>query len=660
MSLEAQDIKRTAVWYFGQNAGIDFNTIPPTPLTNSAMDTEEGCATICDTSGNLLFYTNGEKIWNKNHQIMENGNGLLGHWSSTQSSLIVPLPKSDSLYYVFTTDAVGQFNGLRYSIVNINANNGLGKVTDAKNILLQTPVCEKLTATHHENGEDIWLISHGWRDNIFNTYLITRKGIVTCPVKSSIGSEHYIFEPTGQPSIATAQGAMKLTPDGKTLAVIVFGGFRVELFDFDKNTGNVLNLKASLNNLSLPYSLEFSPNQQYLYVGADDEKKLYQYDISVPGNLINSTIKVIYSHPSQAITGLQMALDGKVYQAVIQGSFTSRIYRPDSLGDSALFAYNGFNLGGKRSEYGLPNFVTSYFHQPDYDFGYETSCSSNTVIFKPKTSQTLTTQQWKVYNNNIAIDSSTLYSPSFTFSDTGWYAIEWVVNNTDTVKKNVFVDAPILPLKDTLVCNLSSLNIQIPDTYRCLIWQDGSDTNNYVVTTAGKYTIQGYNSRGCLVKDSVEIQFDSISTPNIYQSNDTLFTDSSASAYEWRFNNTIVGANTNSLKVTQNGTYTLKTTNANGCENSNTFEVIGLSVNELKKLPFSIYPNPSNEKFFIEFHNKNTSNRIVIRNLLGQTIYNQTEHNTLVEVALGKAGIYFIEITDAEGKAYATKLIITN
>ena len=62
LASNAQDIKRTAIWYFGRNAGLDFNTNPPTPLLDGAMNTVEGCATISDINGNLLFYTNGEKI----------------------------------------------------------------------------------------------------------------------------------------------------------------------------------------------------------------------------------------------------------------------------------------------------------------------------------------------------------------------------------------------------------------------------------------------------------------------------------------------------------------------------------------------------------------------------------------------------------------------
>jgi len=90
-------------WYFGYNAGIKFPrdasgnvTGPPTALTDGALRTAEGCATISDRHGNLLFYTDGMKVYNRNHQEMPNGNGLTGHNSSAQSGVIIPKPGSTS------------------------------------------------------------------------------------------------------------------------------------------------------------------------------------------------------------------------------------------------------------------------------------------------------------------------------------------------------------------------------------------------------------------------------------------------------------------------------------------------------------------------------------------------------------------------------------
>ena len=94
-------------WYFGWYVRLDFNSGSPVALANSAMYTRQVVASISDSNGNLLFYTNGLKIWNKNNLIMANGTGLLGDTLSSQSALIVPLPGSLNKYYIFTIPGFG-------------------------------------------------------------------------------------------------------------------------------------------------------------------------------------------------------------------------------------------------------------------------------------------------------------------------------------------------------------------------------------------------------------------------------------------------------------------------------------------------------------------------------------------------------------------------
>ena len=123
------------IWYFGNQAGLSFSTNPPTALTNSAMSAFEGCATISDDNGNLLFYTNGSLVWNRNHAPMPAGNGLFGNGAATQTAIIVPGPQSTTKYYIFTVDTNGGPRGLCYSEVDMSLNGGLGDVT-VKNIQL--------------------------------------------------------------------------------------------------------------------------------------------------------------------------------------------------------------------------------------------------------------------------------------------------------------------------------------------------------------------------------------------------------------------------------------------------------------------------------------------------------------------------------------------
>ena len=87
--------KETNWWYFGNKAGLNFNVMTsgvPQTLSNGSINTTEGCASISDANGGLLFYTDGIKVWDRNHVQMTNGFGMLGNPSSTQSGVIIPFP----------------------------------------------------------------------------------------------------------------------------------------------------------------------------------------------------------------------------------------------------------------------------------------------------------------------------------------------------------------------------------------------------------------------------------------------------------------------------------------------------------------------------------------------------------------------------------------
>ena len=86
--------KEANVWYFGKNAGLNFNTIPPSVLNNAIINQLEGGASVSDKSGNFLFTTNGEvmDLINNSFQKISNSDHLDGHYSATQNSIIIPQP----------------------------------------------------------------------------------------------------------------------------------------------------------------------------------------------------------------------------------------------------------------------------------------------------------------------------------------------------------------------------------------------------------------------------------------------------------------------------------------------------------------------------------------------------------------------------------------
>lgn len=357
--------KQANIWYFGQYAGLDFNTIDdqgrPTVLINGALATDEGCSTISDEDGNLLFYTNGETVWNRLHQVMPNGTGLYGSYTSTQSALIVPQPESDRYYYIFTTAAQGQDDGLNYSIVDMYSDDGFGDVA-TKNNQLYTPTTEKLTAVHHVNGRDIWVITHKWESDEFYVYLVTEKGLNETPVISRAGSVHEFGA-----SNANTLGQMKVSAKGNLLALGIFDEQKVELFNFNKYLGrlyfkNSIVFKKDDNvNINI-YGVEISINEIYVYVSESGPElfsgqKIYQY------NLNEKTLNTL---DSVHIGGsLQLGTDGKIYAVNVDNKEILVIERPNLPKSHPDFKISRMSIFPGKNWFGFPNFIQSYFYHPD-------------------------------------------------------------------------------------------------------------------------------------------------------------------------------------------------------------------------------------------------------------------------------------------------------
>src|ERR1700748_1229130 len=65
-------------WCFGQNLRLNFNADSPVLMADS-MQVIESSSSVSDDNGNLLFYTSGAFVWDRNNHLMPNGTGLSGN-----------------------------------------------------------------------------------------------------------------------------------------------------------------------------------------------------------------------------------------------------------------------------------------------------------------------------------------------------------------------------------------------------------------------------------------------------------------------------------------------------------------------------------------------------------------------------------------------------
>lgn len=395
------------IWYFGQNAGIDFNSGTPVALTNGQLITDEGCATISNSSGQLLFYTDGITVYNKNHAIMINGTGLMGHPSSTQSATIIPKPGSNNLYYIFTTDNEHDPNGFRYSIVDMNLDGGNGAVTSDKNVLVYTPTIENLGITKHGNGQDYWIITHGWNSNSFIAYQLTTTGLNLTPVITNIGQVI-----TGSSTDFVAAGTIKISPSGSKLAFTSVSDI-AQLFNFNNITGVLSNEITLISEPGELYGAAFSPDESLLYI-SNSFGKIHQFNLNAT-DIPNSIITIYNGGWIPPIGQMQVGPDNKIYVAVNNRTKLGVINNPNILGLGCNFVLDGIDLSGRLSRLGLPSFNQSFF-APSIRF--QNSCVGEATQFQLGNSTT-TSAVWNFGDGN----TSNSLSPTHTYTAPGTYTV---------------------------------------------------------------------------------------------------------------------------------------------------------------------------------------------------------------------------------------------
>ena len=410
-------------WYFGNNAGITFSTSPPSAISDGQLTTNEGCSSISDSSGNLLFYTDGRTVWDQNHNIMPNadyfgGTGLNGDPSSTSSGLIVPNPSDDDIYYVFTVDEPhhdnayaypnqgpanpdgspasnysditshsvpqdddGFNNGLNFSIVDMSLRNGLGDVVQGERnneLITYDPndseeikykCSEKITAVRGADCSSTWLISH-FIDKFF-AFKIDDDGVDEDPVISEIGP---VVPLSGYRR--SALGYLKASPDGGKLitannttnynqiGVSDAGDGNVYLFDFDNDTGQVTNAIPLIEDVNA-YGVEFSSDATKAYATVNPSPgnlSLLQWDLEA--NDISASQTAVSGVSGETPTALQLAPNGKIYKTVIGSSVLAVINNPNNQAANVNYTENtnaeAIQLTGN-ANFGLPPFTQSLF-----------------------------------------------------------------------------------------------------------------------------------------------------------------------------------------------------------------------------------------------------------------------------------------------------------
>ena len=590
------------IWYFGNFAGVSFNSAPPAILTDNQITNLEGMAVICDDNGDLLFYTDGRQVLNRFHDPMPNGTALNGHPSSYQSAVIIPKPGSTNIYYIFTADS-WEGNGLKgycYSEVDMNLDNGRGDITATKNVLLAGPSSERLTAIRAADMRSYWVVTNEWGTNVFRAYKVDCNGVNTTPVVSTIGKS--MNEDT-----YCNIGAMRISPDGKYLVQTNVKGRAqatptneyAQIFDFDDVTGQLSNDRLiPLTNDGYYFGAEFSPDSRLLYIVNPFKSAVHQFDVTAGSAAAILASKQIFPVAGQnlALTGISMGPDQKLYMTAGEPALHV-INQPNVQGPGCNIVLRQQPLS-RSSNLALPNIVPNFYVNRPLDFTFQLLNSCNGQIqFNANVQIPSVNLVWDFGDGNTANGPN----PQHTYADPN---DEYLVKLTATDNLNCVhevVSKRIRPAGEQVVANFGAvvqcqaLRVQLSDSSQTgsgqatYLWDfgdgntstDRNPSHTYAASRVYTVTLTVSSSTGC-VTDTRTMDVD-FSKPVVSAGPDILVTTTQpiqlnatgATRYEWKPSLYLDNPNIGNpfMKARSDVTYVVTGYNAGGCFSTDTLRV---------------------------------------------------------------------------------------
>ncbi len=524
----------------------------------------------------------------------------------------------------------------------MNLKNGMGDFVEV-NKPLWKPTAEKIIALRHSNGKDIWVVAHDWMSKSFLSFKFSANG-VSDTVFSNVGSFHGDINDIYD---STAIGYMKASPRGDKIAVVKYGVPAVELFNFNRATGEVYGgTTFYLSGKYYLYGAEFSPDGNLLYFSEQNTNEIFRFDLTSP-----TPEKTLLSYPTgvKGVGAMQIAPNGKIYVTSYGKDYLHAINNPNSKG-VLEFVQNSVKvseeLRNKMTTYGLPNFLSDFYYQK-LIANVQGACPDELALL---------TADLQMYSSSAVFEwtgpafSNPVYGDSIRFplndNTIGMYYVKTKLgDNTyyDSIYVN-FKDKPTAEIEGALVMCDSGFTI-LRSKYQKLgykyFWSNGRTDSEIKVTKAGNYRLKIISEFGCVDSITVSVQSSPPLDIKILGATEFCFGDTiqlkaniEHPKYYYQWSN---GAFTSSINVTESGKYWVHVQDIDGCNGSDTINVT------VKEKPY-IYLNDYKKIFcdgdstFIEIYNPNST-----------YVYWWNDENNSTSRIIKKAGKYTIYAANGAG-----------
>lgn len=380
-------------------------------------------SSLSDTLGNMIFFSTGSVVYNKEMEFMENGTGLnpgktyndwFPDYPTVQGMLSFFMPGNKNLIQIIHVDSYAPTEKLPVSfglniystIISITDNHGLGRVIEKNKVLYSKLVKDgSLSACRHANGRDWWILALGYDNQEMLVFLLNPSGIKLHHVDTGIikfdpAFSTALFSPDGTKWVHHGFHKNPLWPNPSNYPEVV------HVVDFDRCNGHFSNHRFwefTVPDFNGATGTSISPNSRFLYVSTGTY--LFQYDLNSSNiqttgilvDYINYNVPKPQYYPNYYLG--QLAQDGKIYYCSNYGSKSMNVVMyPDSLGKACkpkqdelkLHIYNqanmpyfpNFNLGpmpGALCDSLMTDNINSTFSKTNY---YLYDNKSNRIILE--------------------------------------------------------------------------------------------------------------------------------------------------------------------------------------------------------------------------------------------------------------------------------------
>ena len=462
-------------------------------------------------SGDVKFIISNRLGFSSNYVDFPNPDFIRSCPDDKRSYHIIPFTDNTNRFYVVQFqsaehDLAAQETGLQvrcpnaiglgYSIVDLSLNNGLGDFALTNNVI-RSGLTGHITLIRHANQKDVWVVVHSVSSNQFYSYLFTDNGIQP-PVVSSVGP----FIPATSTAV---RGYLTSNHSGNLIAASSGAVSGVMLFDFNNATGGLSNYRTLKQMESIGY-LQFSPDDSKLYYNSGSG--IFQYDFNMLD--VESSLTKVYTDPvSDLIYDLQLAPDGKMYFTktyMIENDeykeYTGSIECPNL----PQFACNINPKAINTVSVAFPEFINDFIKDPKaplltkFDLGKDTAVCFGS--YKIKAPDGWESYKWNTGDttNEITVTSKGLY---YVLAGSTGYSCPQAYGYINVSEKSIKLDLG----RDTTLCRGDSLHLLINNDFGNILWSNGSNTRDTIITNNFYGVVTAKDKNGCTTKDTISINY---------------------------------------------------------------------------------------------------------------------------------------------------------